>query len=76
MRFLQYRHCSAASTLVAHTEHFLRLQSVEDIEVLVVDDDMPELERFALLFERGVPVQRLSVMRNLAMLAADHGERT
>ena len=50
------------------------MQSAEEIEALVVEDDMPELERFALLLERGRTVQRLSVMKNLAMLAADHGE--
>lgn len=44
------------------------------MEALVVEDDMPELERFALLLERGRTVQRLSVMKNLAMLAVDHGE--
>ena len=41
----------------------------------MVDDDMPELDRSVLLLERGRPVQRLSVMRNLARLAADHGAR-
>ena len=36
-------------------------------------DDTPEMERFALLFERGRPVQRLSVMLNLPLLLRDHG---
>jgi len=47
--------------------------SSEDIEALVVDEDMPELDRFALLFERGRVVQRLSVMNSLPGLVADHG---
>ena len=34
---------------------------------------MPELERFELLFERGHPVQRLSVLSNLPMLVDCHG---
>ena len=45
----------------------------EDIEALVVDEDMPELERFELLFERGHPVQRLSVLSSLPMLVDCHG---
>ena len=48
-------------------------QLIEDIEAFGVDDDMPELDRFALLFERGHTVQRLSVMLNLPTLVADHG---
>ena len=49
------------------------VQSAEDIEALVVDEDMPELERFAKLLERGRVVQRLSVMLNLPTLVADNG---
>ena len=52
----------------------LPAQSSEDIEALVVDEDMPELDRFALLFERGRVVQRLSVVNSLPGLVADHGE--
>ena len=50
-------------------------QSAEEIEALVVDEDMPELDRFALLFDRGRPIQRLSVMLNLPPLVAEHGPR-
>lgn len=39
----------------------------------MVDDEMPELDRFSLLFQRGQPVQRLSVMSNLPQLYASHG---
>jgi hypothetical protein len=48
-------------------------QSAIDIETLVVADEMPELERFSLLFESGRPVQKLSVMLNLPTLVADYG---
>ena len=48
-------------------------QSAADIDALVVDEGMPELERFCLLFERGQPIQRLAVMNNLPNLVADHG---
>lgn len=51
-------------------------QSAEEIQALVVDEDMPELDRFSLLFDRGRPVQRLSVMLNLPPLVAEHGPRT
>ena len=42
----------------------------------MVDEDMPEVDRFALLFERGKPVQRLAAIRNLPALIAQHGKST
>ena len=48
-------------------------QSTPAIEALVVDDDVPELERFFLLLERGQAVQQLAAMQALPELLRDHG---
>ena len=69
----------AAAAGAGHSLHSLNAcshacwQSPADIEALVVDEDMPELDRFMLLFERGQTVQRLAVMNNLPATVANHG---
>ena len=49
-------------------------QSVDDIEALLVEEDMPELQRFLVLLDRGVFVQRISVVENLPKLVTNHGK--